>query len=73
MFCTACGAESKTDEEQKAHLNTTRHLIATRNMWREFLEHPARKNKLSTRTLTEAQAAVAEIDRQLAILNQKEG
>jgi hypothetical protein len=73
MFCHACGEEYTTEAQQQAHLNTTKHLMAARNMWREFLRHHARKTKLSTRVLNEVQASLADIDRQLAALNVKEG
>jgi hypothetical protein len=37
------------------------------------LEHPTRKTKLSIRVLNEAKASLAEIERQLAALEKKEG
>jgi hypothetical protein len=73
MVCNACGATYTTEAQRQAHLSTAKHLKAARNMWREFLEHPTRKTKLSSRVLNEAQASLAEIERQLAALNQKEG
>ncbi len=73
LYCNACGAEYHTEPQRLAHLNTVEHLIASRNMWREFLEHPARKGRLSARTLKEAQECIAEIDKELAMLKKKAG
>lgn len=73
MLCMLCGASLKTDEEEKAHENTTGHLIAARNMWRRFIEHPARHNHTYTETLKSAQASLAEIEQRLAMLSNKEG
>jgi hypothetical protein len=73
MLCMLCGASLKTDEEEKAHENTTRHLIAARNLWRRFIEHPGRQNNTFTETLKSAQASLTEIEQRLAALAKKEG
>lgn len=72
MFCSVCGAESTTEAEQRAHINTTRHLIAARKMWERFLKQEMRHTKPLTKTVREAEAAVEEINRRLALLTKKE-
>jgi hypothetical protein len=73
MECVLSGASLKTDEEEKAHENTTRHLIAARNMWRRFIEHPDHHHNTFTETLKSAHASLADIEQRLALLSKKEG